>query len=325
MRKNIQKSLGTVGFLFVILSLSTAWGATAEEFPKHTITIVCGSGPGSSMDVMTRVLAKCMGKYVKQPVIVINKTGGDATLNDSFVKAQPADGHFLSTEATTYTLNIQRKDVDMSLADFVLVTRIHLDPFVFFVREGGPYKTLADFVKDAKAKPGKITIAGFSSVSGQHVAQILFEKEAGIKCKWMAYKGGPEAIVSLMGGNAEGMMGNSDYVRQYRGKVRVVAHMGEKPLELAPEVPSFKQLGYSDDLVRYHWRGLPVRAETPPAIVERLHELITKATREPEFLEFTKNQGLIDGYLPLEKMKDFIDKSAKTDKEILRMLNVEVK
>jgi tripartite-type tricarboxylate transporter receptor subunit TctC len=311
-----------------LVVVGLGWGNSclaAEEWPNKTITIVCGSGPGSSMDVMTRVLAKAMGKYVKQPVIVINKTGGDATLNDAYVKAQPADGHHLSTEATTYTLNIQRKDVDMSLSDFVPVSRIHLDPFVFFVREGGPYKTLADFVKDAKTKPGKMTIAGFSSVSGQHVAQVLFEKEAGIKCKWMAFKSGPEAIVTLMGGNAEGVMGNSDYVRQYRDKVRVVAHTSEKALDLAPDVPSFKQLGYSDDLARYHWRGLIVRAETPQPIVEKLHDLITKATKEPEFLDFTKKQGLIDGYLPLDKLKDFIQKSARTDLEILKMLNVEVK
>ena len=319
------------GYHWIILMLTlisfpmaTVYGS-GEDWPQKTITIVCGSGPGSSMDVMTRVLAKCMGKYLKQPVMVINKTGGDATLNDAYVKAQPADGHYLSTEATTYTLNIQRKDVDMSLSDFVPVSRIHLDPFVFFVREGGPYKTLADFVKDAKAKPGKMTVAGFSSVSGQHVAEVLFEKEAGIKCKWMAFKAGPEAIVTLMGGNAEGVMGNSDYVRQYKEKVKVVAHTSGKTLELAPSVPSFKQLGYSDDLVRYHWRGLIVRSETPQPIVEKLHELITKATREPEFVEFTKKQGLIDGYLPLDKLKEFIEKSAKTDREILKMLNVEVK
>ncbi len=299
--------------------------ASGEEWPQRTITIVCGSGPGSSMDVMTRQLAKCMEKYVKQTVLVINKTGGDATLNDAYTKAQPADGCTLTTEATTYTLNIQRKDVDMSLSDFVPVSRIHLDPFVFFVREGGPYKTLADFVKDAKSKPGKLTVAGFSSVSGQHVAEILFEKEAGIKCKWMAFKSGPEAIVTLMGDNAEGVMGNSDYVRQYKETVRVVAHTSEKPLDLAPNVPSFKQLGYSSDLVRYHWRGLLVRAETPQPIVEKLHELITKATREPDFVEFTKKQGLIDGYLPLDKLKDFISQSARTDREILKMLNIEVK
>jgi putative tricarboxylic transport membrane protein len=313
-----------IGLVLVGFAFADVCGA-GEEWPQKTITIVCGSGPGSSMDVMTRVLAKCMAKYVNQSVMVINKTGGDATLNDAYVKAQPADGHHLSTEATTYTLNIQRKDVDMSLSDFVPVSRIHLDPFVFFVQAGGPYKTLADFVKDAKGRPGKMTIAGFSSVSGQHVAQVLFEKEAGIKCKWMAFKSGPEAIVTLMGGNAEGVMGNSDYVRQYKEKVRVVAHTSEKPLELAPDVSSFKQLGYSDDLVRYHWRGLIVRAETPQPTVVKLHELITKATREPEFVDFTKKQGLIDGYLPLDNLKDFIQRSAKTDREILKMLNVEVK
>jgi len=324
MRKKCCLHLSLLSLILVALPVLNAHGA-GDDWPQKTITIVCGSGPGSSMDVMTRVLAKCMAKYVNQSVLVINKTGGDATLNDAYVKGQPADGHHLSTEATTYTLNIQRKDVDMSLSDFVPVSRIHLDPFVFFVREGGPYKTLADFVKDVREKPGKSTIAGFSSVSGQHVAQVLFEKEAGIKCKWMAFKSGPEAIVTLMGGNVEGVMGNSDYVRQYKEKVRVVAHTSEKPLELAPDVPSFKQLGYSDDLVRYHWRGLIVRAETPQPIVEKLHNLITKATREPEFVEFTKKQGLIDGYLPLDKLKDFIQRSAKTDREILKMLNVEVK
>ena len=313
-----------LSLILIGLPILNAYGS-GEEWPQRAITIVCGSGPGSSMDVMTRQLAKSMGKYVKQPVLVINKTGGDATLNDAYTKAQPADGHTLTTEATTYTLNIQRKDVDMSLSDFAPVSRIHLDPFVFFVREGGPYKTLADFVKDAKARPGKLTVAGFSSVSGQHVAEILFEKEAGIKCKWMAFKSGPEAIVTLMGGSAEGVMGNSDYVRQYKEKVRSVAHTSEKPLELAPNVPSFKQLGYSDDLARYHWRGLLVRAETPQPIVEKLHEMITKATQEPDFVEFTRKQGLIDGYLPLDKLKDFIQRSAKTDKEILKMLNVEVK
>jgi tripartite-type tricarboxylate transporter receptor subunit TctC len=324
MRKKRCLHLSLLCLILVALPIFNAYGA-GEDWPQKTITIVCGSGPGSSMDVMTRVLAKCMAKYVNQPVIVINKTGGDATLNDAYTKAQPADGYTLTTEATTYTLNIQRKDVDMSLSDFAPVSRIHLDPFVFFVREGGPYKTLADFVKDAKARPGKLTISGFSSVSGQHVAQILFEKEAGIKCKWMAFKSGPEAIVTLMGGNAEGVMGNSDYVRQYREKVRVVAHTSEKPLNLAPDVPSFKQLGYSDDMVRYHWRGLLVRAETPQTIVEKLHELITKATRDPDFVEFTKKQGLIDGYLSLDKLKEFIQRSAKMDKEILKMLNIEVK
>jgi tripartite-type tricarboxylate transporter receptor subunit TctC len=310
--------------MFVASPLFSAYGS-GEDWPQKTVTIVVGSGPGSSFDVMARHLAKSMEKYIKHPVIVINKTGGDATLNDAYVKAQPADGLHLASETTTFTLNLQRKDVDMSVSDFLLVSRIHLDPFVFFVREGGPYKTLDDFVKDAKEKLGRLTVAGFTSIGGQRVAQILFEKEAGIKCKWMAFKAGPEAIVTLMGGNADGVMANADYIRQYKDKVKAVAHTSEKPLILAPDIPSFKQLGYSNELTRYHWRGLVVRAETPQPIVEKVHELITKATRDSEFAEFTKKQGLIDGYLPLDKLKEFVQINAKKDKEVLKLLNVEVK
>jgi tripartite-type tricarboxylate transporter receptor subunit TctC len=164
--------------MFVGLPLFSAYGS-GEDWPQKTVYNRGWLRPGSSFDVMARHLAKSIEKYIKHPVIVINKTGGDATLNDAYVKAQPADGLHLASETTTFTLNLQRKDVDMSISDFLLVSRIHLDPFVFFVREGGPYKTLDDFVKDAKAKPGRLTVAGFTSIGGQRVAQILLKKRLG--------------------------------------------------------------------------------------------------------------------------------------------------
>jgi len=303
--------------LFVTLANGQVW-------PEKPVTLVCASGPGSSMDVMVRQVAKAMEKHTNQQVIVLNKTGGANLVTMSYVQSQPADGYTLGTYGLPDIYSLLRKDVPLSMADLEPVACIHLDSFVLFVKEDGPYKTLDDFIRDAKSRPGQLTVSGFGSLGSQQICEVIFEQAAGIECKWMAFDSGGKAIVALLGDNVAASMGTAAYIPQFKGKLRLLAHSSEKPLENAPNVPMFKNL-YGDKLVRYHWRGFHVKAGTPKPVIEQIHAVMGKVTQDPVFIEYTKSTGLIDGYMPLDQLRKFVQSGGEKDKPVLKRLGVELK
>jgi tripartite-type tricarboxylate transporter receptor subunit TctC len=168
--------------------------------------------------------------------------------------------------------------------DFVPIALLNADPTVLAIRKEAPWKSVADFVADAKKRPGEIKYSSSGMYGTLHVAMEMFAHAAGIKLRHIPTQGGGPALTALLGGHVDAFaVGPSVIASQLKaGTVRVLACWGAKRLASMPDIPTFIELGYKD-VEFYIWAGLFAPKATPPEIVKILREATKKAAHSAEF------------------------------------------
>jgi len=295
-----------------------AWGQ--QTFPSRAIRIVHGSNPGAPQDVMLRVLAEEMAAVLGQPVNVEGRPGGTGQAAIAYLMNQPADGHTIFSDATGITSVLQLPGAAFKWTDLQPVYRMQLDPFALYVKADGKYASLADFVADARARPGSIRVGGYGTGSPHQISMRLFGDLAGIKTTWVPFDSGTKAIAAVMGDNLDAAMSNISVYPSFKGKAKVIGTTSEQTIPQFPEVPTFKAQGY--DLVRYHWRGMFVRKGTPEAIVEALYRGVAEAVKRPKFVEYLNKSATLDGSMPIPEFEKLLEQQAKDDLDLLRELGM---
>ncbi|BCJ87700.1 tripartite tricarboxylate transporter substrate binding protein [Effusibacillus dendaii] len=294
---------------------------SSTDFPNKPISIVLPSSAGAPIDVMARKLAEVASKYLNNvPINIVNKTGGSGMVAMAYTQSQPANGYTLHGEATGITSVLQMKGAQFRYSDFVPVSRIELDPFALFVKEGGKYKTLQDLIDDAKKNPGKITIGGYGTGTPHHIVAMDFAEKAGVDVKWVAFNSGTDAITAVMGDSLDAALTNTSSIERFVGKAKVLAHSSEKPISKYPDLKSFKDQGF--DIVKYHWRGLFVKAGTPKEIVDRLADGFNKAVKDPEFQKYLNTVGNLSGEIARDDFEKIVNNQASGDLTVLKKLNL---
>ena len=280
-----------VGVLIAVLLMSSRPGMAqdpAASFPAKPIKVICGAAAGSAIDVLARQLAKGMEKSIGKAVFVENKAGGSAA--ESLLAAQEAraDGHTLVTvTATTLATLAGPLKGKLNVTDFDFLVQAAVDPFVLTVRADGPYKTLQDLIKAAKAHPGKLKVAGFGTGSIHHIAMLAFQEKTGTQFSWVACDGTSE-ITNILGGHVDvSHLSPSSALQHVKaGKLRCLATSNDKRILDLPDTPSYKEEGI--DLEIYQWRGLAARAGIPKPIKEKLLQSIVKAKQGNDFQNYLK-------------------------------------
>lgn len=301
-------------------ALLAAGPVRADEFPSRAIRIVHGSNAGAPQDVMLRVLAEEMASVLGKPVNVEGRPGGTGQAAIAYMMNQPADGHTIFSDATGITSVLQLPGAAFKWTDLQPVYRMQLDPFALYVKAGGKYKSLADVIADAKARPGSVRIGGYGTGSPHQISTRLLAAQAGVKVTWVPFDSGTKAIAAVMGDNLDAAMSNISVYKSFKGKADVVGTTAEKTIPQFPEVPTFKAQGF--DLVRYHWRGMFVRKETPPAIVAALHAGVAKAVKGPKFVGYLTNSATLDGTMAIPDFAALLQQQAKDDLDLLKELGM---
>src|SRR5688572_19290530 len=194
-------SLFLCGFAFAL-------AAAAQDYPNKPITMIVPFTPGGVADIVGRPLAASMEKTLKQPVVVVNRTGaGGAVGMTAAAKAAP-DGYTILTTLSSVSIfpvsdPINGKPAPYELADFAPIALLTADPTVLVVRAESPYKTIQDFIAAAKASPGKINYSSSGVYGTLHVAMEMFANAAGIRLFHVPYQGGGPALTALLGGQVE--------------------------------------------------------------------------------------------------------------------------
>lgn len=292
------------------------------NFPEKEITVVVNTKAGSSVDVMARTIAKVAEKYLGQPVVVLNKPGGDGAVAMSYVLGQPADGYHIwaGTKTLSAALNTNLKQFKVS--DFQPLVRVQVDPFALGVRAEAPWQSLRDLIEDAKANPGKIQVGGFGSASAHSLAAYRLMYRSGAEFTWVPFDAGSEAMTAVLGGHVDVVHSNPSTLQQHveSGKLRILAVAADERLADFPDVPTYKEEGV--DMVDSQWRGLFLKAGTPEPIVEKLHEAFKQAIKDPEFQEYLKNTKQIDGYLGPDDFTAFVEEDVEAAKEIIERVGL---
>ena len=301
----------------ILLAALAAWAAVAQaqDYPTKPITMVNPFPPGGVVDVVGRPLAAVLEKSLKQPVIMVNKPGAGGAVGFAFAAKAPADGYTILMGLSSISIfpvsdRINGKTPLYELKEFAPIALVTADPTVLVVRTDGPYKTLKDFVDEAKANPGKINYSSSGVYGTLHVAMEIFANAAGIKLFHVPYQGGGPAVTALLGGQVQALAsGPAAAIGQIRaGKMRALASWSTERLALLPDIPTFKELGYDAEF--YIWSGVFVPASTPPSIVNTLREAVRQAANSPEFRSAMEKLSTPVAYLDAPEFQKYWDKDA---------------
>ncbi len=288
-----------------------ALGVQAQDYPTKPITMIVAFPPGGVAELVGRPLAASMEKTLGQPVIILNRPGaGGAVGTTAAAKAAP-DGYTILMTLSSISIfpvsdPLEGKPVPYQLSDFMPIALVTSDPTVLVVRTDSPYNTVQDFVAAAKTNPGKINYSSSGIYGTLHVAMEMFAGAAGIQLFHIPYQGGGPAVTALLGGQVEALAsGPAAAVGQIKGgKMRALAGWGAKRLDLMPELPTFKELGYKD-VEFYIWSGVVAPAAVPPNVQHRLRAAVRAAVADAQFVSAMAKVSTPISYLDAPEFKDF--------------------
>ncbi len=268
----------------------------ADVYPSHPVTLINPFPPGGAADKVGQPLKAVLEPIFNQPVIIENKTGAAGAVGAQYAANAKPDGYSLLVHITSISgfAEVDKlfgRTPKFTNADFIPIARFVADPCVFLVNEKQPYKTLKEFVDDAKKKPDQIVFSSSGLYGALHIPTAQFEKAAGVKMRHLPTNGGGPALTAFLGNNAQVLVSSiSASLAQIKaGKARPLAQLGDKRSKALPDVPTMKELGY--DVEYYLWVGLFAPKGTPADIVNKVREAAKKGAHTDTFKKAMTNLG----------------------------------
>lgn len=292
---NLFRRMALAGATVAFSSLTLLQAAIAQDFPSKPITIVVPFGPGTTNDIIARQLATDMQVTLGQGIVVDNKPGATGNIATELVAKSRPDGYTLVIASMSNIINQATGNVTSNLiADFTPVAFAGRTPYSMFVPNGFPARTVPEFVDAARKQPGKINYAGFVGGVPQFLGEML-NRAAKIEMQMVPYKSTPDALTDLLADRIQVWFTPiaSGLPVQNQKQARMLAITGEARSKVAPEIPTFRELGYPDMTVDVAYFLLAAKG-TPPAIVDKLHGAIDKALQTPRIKEALAPQGIED-------------------------------
>ena len=283
----------------LFLALAALWAAgVAQDYPSKPITMVVPFPPGGVADIVGRPLAAVMQKSLKQPIVVVNRTGAGGAVGMAAVAKSAPDGYTILMGLSSISIfpvsdRINGKEPPYELKDFAPIALVTADPTVLVVRADGPYHSVKDLVAAAKGKPGKINYSSSGVYGTLHVAMEIFANAAGIQLFHVPYQGGGPAVTALLAGQVE---------------MRALASWGTERLKLLPDIPTFKELGYDAEF--YIWSGVFAPAATPAPILARLREAVREAANSQDFRAAMDKVQTPVAYLDAPELQKYWERDA---------------
>jgi tripartite-type tricarboxylate transporter receptor subunit TctC len=264
----------------------TAWVplAPAQNFPTRPVTLIVPWPAGGSTDVGLRALASATEKHLGQPIVIENRSGASGTLAPGQMAATAKPDGYTITQIpiTVFRFPFMVKTTFDPAVDFTYIIGVSGYTFGVVVRDDAPWKTFQEFLADAKANPGKITMASAGVGSAGHLVGELFKMMAGVDFVHVPYRGAGPALADLLGGQVlisfAGIAGSIEHVRS--GKLRALAVTTAARSPALPDVPTVSE--FVPGFEAGDWLGLGAPKNTPPAIVDRLNNEIAAALADPK-------------------------------------------
>jgi tripartite-type tricarboxylate transporter receptor subunit TctC len=310
----------------LVAALVTAGGAWAQPaWPDKPITMIVPFPPGGVADTVARPVAEALGKELKQTVIVENRVGAGGALGMGVAARAPADGYTILMSLSSISIlpeadHILGRKPAYTLNQFKPIARYTADPTVLVVRADAPWRTLAEFVADAKKKPGTYNYGSSGNYGTMHVPMEMLKASAGFRMTHIPYTGAGPAVLALLGGQVDAVAAGPSAVAQQikAGKLRALAHWGDKALLSLPEVRSLTQLGYTTRFAQ--WSALFVPAGVPDEIVQKLRAAAKKVAADPTVVATINRAGSPIEYLDAPEFQVYWDADAKLMVEAVRKI-----
>jgi tripartite-type tricarboxylate transporter receptor subunit TctC len=312
----------------VLLAASAVVAQAQPTYPNQPIKVMVPFPPGGGTDVVTRLLTEKMRAATNWTFVVDNKAGAGGNIGlDAVAKSAP-DGYSLGVGQTAnLAINpalYPKMPYDASKA-FVPVALVAGQPVVLVVNSTSRFKSLAELVAAAKAKPATLTMASAGNGTVGHLTGEIFSKQAGIKVNHIPYKGAAPAATDLLGGQVDFYFATPQTVVPFvkAGKLRALAVSSAKRLPVLPDVTTVAEAGYKG-FDTTDWKMLVAPAGTAADIVKRLNAEVDKAMSKPETLA----QLLAEGSVPMsgspQQVAQFLKAEQQRWSSVVRDANVKL-
>ncbi|MBI2726121.1 MAG: tripartite tricarboxylate transporter substrate binding protein [Polaromonas sp.] len=300
--------------------------AQAPAFPNKPLRVIVPQPPGGGFDVVGRLLADRLGKALKQPVVVENRTGS-GTLNGTDLAAKAdADGYTLvvgSISNIALNMGLYKNPPYNSLRDFEPLGLAVSYSYTLMCRKDLPYKTLKDVIAYARANPGKLTYASAGVGSGQHVLAAALWQQAGVDITHVPYRGAQMAYQDLIGGRVDMFFDLSPTARPQieSGNVRALAVSGATRQPTLPDVPTIRDSGVAK-LELESWFGLFAPAKTPPKVLERLRKEMDTIIASRDVSDTFRKAGGRSLSLSLPETRALVKRDTEFWSKLIRELDI---
>jgi len=273
-----------------VLAALLAWpGITAaQSYPTRTIRIIVPYAPGGSTDVVFRLLAPRLSEDFGQSVVVENRPGGSSTIGLDLAAKSPPDGHTWGTPNITFGANpsLMKKMPFDSEKDLVPVSQVTVVTMVLSLHPSVPARSVKQLIVLAKARPGELNFGSAGNASANHLATAKFMYMSGTNLTHVPYQGGGPAVISLLSGETSILFATIPSSIQHiqSGRLRGLAVSRAQRNPALPDVPTVAEAGVPG-YEAIEWNGVMVPAGTPPAVVRRIHQALSKVLTAPAMKE----------------------------------------
>ncbi|HEX6321087.1 MAG TPA: tripartite tricarboxylate transporter substrate binding protein [Burkholderiales bacterium] len=278
----------------LIFALLAAANSAAQPFPHRPVRLLTGAPPGTPGDVVARIVAEPLAARLGQPVIVENRPGAINTLALAAVARAEPDGHTLGVLGMPSTLapSLLASMPYDTARDLAPVRQLSWVSNVLVVRPSSQWRSVADLVAAAKARPRELAYASGGNGTPAHLAAALFSQRAGLELRHVPYKGVVAGVAAVMGEQVDLMIAVAPaaLANIRAGKLRALATPAPARLAALPEVPTLSELGYSVDV--RDWHGVVAPRGTPRPVIERLESTLAAVLALPDVKERLARVGL---------------------------------
>lgn len=268
--------------------------ATAQDWPQRTVRIIAPFAPGSTPDIVARVLADRLSARLGKPFVVENKAGGAGMIGtDAVAKAVP-DGHTIGVSITGPLVNntvLYKKMAYDPFRDLAPVTLAVNQPCVLVAHNGFNASSFAEVVSELKRQPGKVNYASFGNGSNAHLSMELIAARSQTKLTQVPYPGSPQAVAALIRGDVSlGCMPAISVMPHVKaGRLKAIGVASAKRSSMLPEIPTLQEQGL-DGVEANSWVGVIAPAQTPKPVLVRIHAEIAAILHQPEVVQTFRAQ-----------------------------------
>ena len=274
-------------------------------YPEKPVQYIIPFAPGGESDIAARLQAQVFSAKYKQEMVVVNRAGAGGALVWSQLNSLPGDGYTIAgVNLPHIVLQPLEPETQYKTEDIVPVYFFHYTPDALIVAESSPFKTFADLVAAARAKPEGVTLAGSGTNSANQLAQVRLDREQKIRTTYVPFKGTGDLVSSVLGGHVSAAMSYSTLAIQQKGKMRMLAVATEKRLPQFPDVPTFKELGMN--WVDGAYRGIAVPKSTPPAVRRQVSDMMDAINKDPDLRRRMVEGGFEVTDIPLDAIPAFV-------------------
>lgn len=311
--------------LFAGMAACSAPALAQDTYPSRPITLVVPFAAGGAADTALRAFQPALQRSLGQPVVSSNRAGAGGAIGATAVANSKADGYtLLFTFSTLATLPeqaiVNRQTPPFTLEQLLPVACITSDPVAIVVRADSPYRSAAELIAAAKAKPGEVTYASSGNYGPSHIPAAILADAAGARFNHIPYTGGAPMITSLLGGQVDFVVFSRSLISAQveSGKLLYLASYGTERWTRAPVPASLAEAGLRIDYV--NWLGVFAPSQTAPEVVRRLQQALRAAAADAPFADIYSKSGGMVAYLDGPDFQQYWSAEIQQARDIIRKI-----